>query len=45
MTPNYRVVIVDDEPISRRRMRRLLALEPDCELVAECCGNGNEAVD
>jgi two-component system LytT family response regulator len=25
-------------------MRRLAALEPDCELVAECA-NGNEAVD
>jgi two-component system LytT family response regulator len=44
MTQNYRVLIVDDEPISRRRMRRLLSLEPDCELVAECA-NGNEAVD
>jgi two-component system, LytTR family, response regulator len=41
--PNYRVLIVDDEPISRRRLRRLLMLEPECELVAEC-ENGREAI-
>jgi two-component system LytT family response regulator len=41
--PNFRVLIVDDEPISRRRLRRLLALEPECELVSEC-ENGREAV-
>jgi len=41
--PNYRVLIVDDEPISRRRLRRLLALESECELAGEC-ENGLEAV-
>jgi len=41
--PNFRVLIVDDEPISRRRLRRLLALEPECDLVGEC-ENGREAV-
>jgi two-component system, LytTR family, response regulator len=41
--PNFKVLIVDDEPISRRRLRRLLALEPECELVGEC-ENGREAV-
>src|SRR5580704_11883371 len=41
--PNFRVLIVDDEPISRRRLRRLLALEPECELAGEC-ENGLEAV-
>lgn len=41
--PNFRVLIVDDEPISRRRLRRLLVLEPECQLVAEC-ENGREAV-
>jgi two-component system LytT family response regulator len=41
--PNFRVLIVDDEPISRRRLRRLLALEPECELAGEC-ENGMEAV-
>ncbi len=44
MTQSYKVLIVDDEPISRRRMRRLLSLEPDYEVVAECA-NGEEAVD
>lgn len=42
--PNYRVLIVDDEPISRRRLRRLLLLETDCEILAEC-ENGREAVE
>lgn len=42
--PNFRVLIVDDEPISRRRLRRLLASESDCELAAEC-ENGREAVN
>jgi len=42
--PNFKVLIVDDEPISRRRLRRLLALESECELAGEC-GNGREAVD
>lgn len=42
--PNCRVLIVDDEPISRRRLRRLLLLEPDCGIVAEC-ENGREAVE
>jgi two-component system LytT family response regulator len=41
--PNFKVLIVDDEPISRRRLRRLLALELECELVGEC-ENGREAV-
>ena len=42
--PNFRVLIVDDEPISRRRLRRLLALEPDCRIVGEC-ENGRQAVE
>jgi two-component system, LytTR family, response regulator len=42
--PNFKVLIVDDEPISRRRLRRLLALEPECELAGEC-ENGCEAID
>jgi two-component system, LytTR family, response regulator len=41
--PSFKVLIVDDEPISRRRIRRLLTLESDCEVVGEC-GNGLEAV-
>jgi two-component system LytT family response regulator len=40
---NYKVLIVDDERLSRRRIRRLLTLEPDCEVIGECA-NGAEAV-
>jgi two-component system LytT family response regulator len=38
-----RTLIVDDEPIARRGIRRLLQVEPDVEIVGEC-GNGHEAV-
>ena len=31
-----RIVIVDDEPLARRRLRTLLASQPDCEIVAQC---------
>lgn len=41
--PNFKVLIVDDERLSRRRVRRLLSLEPDCEVTGECA-NGTEAV-
>jgi two-component system LytT family response regulator len=41
--PNFKVLIVDDERLSRRRVRRLLSLEPDCEVSGECA-NGVEAV-
>jgi two-component system LytT family response regulator len=41
--PNFKVLIVDDEKLSRRRVRRLLSLEPDCEVAGEC-SNGMEAV-
>ena len=37
-------VIVDDEPLARRRIRSLLAREPDVDVVQEC-GNGTDAVD
>ena len=39
-----RVIIVDDEPLARERLRRLLASEPEVEIVAEC-GDGASAVD
>lgn len=39
----FKVLIVDDERLSRQRLRRLLALEPDCEIVGEC-ENGNAAL-
>jgi two-component system LytT family response regulator len=37
-----RVMIVDDEPLARERVRTLLALEPDVEIVAEH-GDGEAA--
>ncbi len=41
--PNFKILIVDDERLSRRRVRRLLSLEPDCDVAGECA-NGTEAV-
>ena len=38
-----RVMVVDDEPLARRRIRDLLAAEPDVEVVAECA-NGRDAI-
>ncbi|HEX7121752.1 MAG TPA: LytTR family DNA-binding domain-containing protein [Gemmatimonadaceae bacterium] len=38
-----RVLIVDDEPIARRRISRLLKLEDDVEVISEA-GNGTDAV-
>ena len=39
-----RVVVADDEPLARERLRMLLGSEPWLELVAEC-QNGIEAID
>lgn len=38
-----RAVIVDDEPLARRRIRNLLAESEDVEVIAECA-NGMEAI-
>jgi two-component system LytT family response regulator len=38
-----RAMIVDDEPLARRRIRDLLAAVPDVEVVAECA-NGRDAI-
>lgn len=38
------VAIVDDEPLARDRLRRLVSAEPDLEIVAECA-SGPEAVE
>jgi two-component system, LytTR family, response regulator len=39
-----RVAIVDDEPVARRRMRRMLRREPDVDVVAES-GDGRAAIE
>jgi two-component system LytT family response regulator len=39
-----RVLIADDEPLARQRVRLLLAEEPGVEIIAECA-DGFEAVD
>ena len=43
MNGKLRVVVVDDEPLARRRVVRLLRREDDAEVVA-VCANGHEAV-
>jgi two-component system LytT family response regulator len=43
VTERLRVAIVDDEPIARQRLRRLLRHEPAVEIVAEC-GDGRSAI-
>jgi two-component system LytT family response regulator len=40
---NFEVMIVDDERLSRRRIRRLLTLDPECAVTHECA-NGAEAL-
>ena len=39
-----RTLIVDDEPLARDRVKRLLRDEEDIEVVGEC-GNGKDAID
>jgi two-component system LytT family response regulator len=38
-----RTLIVDDEPLARRKIRRLLARDPEVEILADCA-NGPEAI-
>jgi two-component system LytT family response regulator len=38
-----RAVIVDDEPLARRRIRRMLAADTEIEII-EDCSNGREAI-
>ena len=38
-----KVLIADDEPLARRGLQQVLAMHPDCRIVAEC-RNGKEAV-
>ncbi len=44
MTIRARVLIVDDEPIARRGVRRLLEARDNVEVIGEC-GNGTAAVE
>ena len=39
-----RVAVVDDEPVARRRMRRMLRREPELDVVAEA-GDGRAAIE
>jgi len=41
---SLRIVIVDDEPLARERVRTFLAEEPDVDVVAECA-DGADAVN
>jgi two-component system, LytTR family, response regulator len=41
--PILTVLIVDDEPLARQRLRRILSDEPDVEIAGECA-SGDEAV-
>ncbi len=38
-----RTLIVDDEPLARERLRRLLEADPEIAIVGEC-GDGRQAV-
>ncbi len=40
----YSVIIADDEPLARERLRGMLAKRDECRLIAEC-RNGSEARD
>ena len=44
MSRQYSVIIADDEPLARERLRGMLATRPECKLIAEC-RNGAEARD
>lgn len=42
MTRRIRALVVDDEPLARRRLRRLLERDPEVDLIGEC-GDGPAA--
>ncbi|HEX6053937.1 MAG TPA: LytTR family DNA-binding domain-containing protein [Gemmatimonadaceae bacterium] len=44
MSAELRVLVVDDEPLATRRLRRMLATHPDVTIVAEC-SSGAEALE
>jgi two-component system LytT family response regulator len=41
--PRYRALLIDDEPLARRRLRQLLAAAPDFDVVDECDDARNAA--
>src|SRR5205085_7551637 len=41
--PKIRALVVDDEPLARRRLRRLLARDAEVEVIGDCA-DGYEAV-
>ena len=43
-SPKIRALVVDDEPLARRRIRRLLSRDADVEVIGDC-GNGYEAIN
>lgn len=43
-SPKIRALVVDDEPLARRRIRRLLSRDADVEIIGDC-GNGYEAIN
>ena len=43
-TPKIRALVVDDEPLARRRIRKLLSRDADVEVIGDCA-NGYEAID
>lgn len=38
-----RALIIDDEPLARRKIRRMLARDPEVEILDDCA-NGREAI-
>jgi two-component system LytT family response regulator len=42
--PTFKVVTVDDDAVARKRLRDLVSLVSECELVGEC-SNGAEAIE
>lgn len=44
MTPRLRVIVADDEPLARQRLRSLIQRKSEFEIVAECA-NGLEVLD
>ena len=44
MNPQYKAIVIDDEPAARRLMKNLLLDYPVISVIAEA-GNGREAIE